>query len=60
VDDTSLLQRLTIVQYNAMLDLAANGTSSYSSAWAGPPQAFTAWGQAAALDNLVVGITSTT
>jgi hypothetical protein len=51
--------RLTTAQYNALLGLAANGTS-YSSAWAGPAQAFTAWGQAAALDNLVVGITSTT
>jgi hypothetical protein len=51
--------RLTTAQYNALLGLAANGTS-YSSAWAGPSQAFTAWGQAAALDNLVVGITSTT
>jgi hypothetical protein len=42
-----------------MLELGARG-SAYSSSWAGPSQAFTAWGQAAALDNLVVAITSTT
>jgi hypothetical protein len=42
-----------------MLELAANGTT-YSSAWNGPPQNFTPWGQAVALDNLVAGITSTT
>ncbi|KAF9461512.1 endo-1,6-alpha-mannosidase [Collybia nuda] len=37
------------VQYNALLDLAANG-STYSSNWHGPPQGFTTWGQLAALD----------
>ncbi|KAJ8094892.1 hypothetical protein PM082_010107 [Marasmius tenuissimus] len=43
------------VQYNALLDLAANGTT-YSAAWKGPPQGFTSWGQLAALDVLVSAI----
>ncbi|KAJ6580792.1 endo-1,6-alpha-mannosidase [Mycena capillaripes] len=43
------------VQYNALLDLAANG-STYSSNWHGPPQAFTSWGQLAALDVLTSNI----
>ncbi|EEB91234.1 hypothetical protein MPER_10440, partial [Moniliophthora perniciosa FA553] len=43
------------VQYNALLDLAATG-NSYSSAWAGPPQGFTTWGQLAALDVLVSAV----
>ncbi|KAK7033925.1 hypothetical protein VNI00_012549 [Paramarasmius palmivorus] len=42
-------------QYNALLDLAANG-SSYSSSWTGPPQDFTTWGQLAALDVLVSAV----
>ncbi|KAI0750298.1 hypothetical protein C8Q80DRAFT_1353554 [Daedaleopsis nitida] len=46
------------VQYNAVLELAANG-STYSSSWPGPPQGFTGWGQAAALDVLVSAITPT-
>uniref|UniRef100_A0A0W0G1L0 Glycoside hydrolase family 76 protein n=1 Tax=Moniliophthora roreri TaxID=221103 RepID=A0A0W0G1L0_MONRR len=43
------------IDYNALLDLAANG-NSYSSAWAGPPQGFTTWGQLAALDVLVSAV----
>ncbi|KAJ7654591.1 endo-1,6-alpha-mannosidase [Mycena polygramma] len=43
------------VQYNALLDLAANG-DTYSSNWHGPPQAFTSWGQLAALDVLTSNI----
>ncbi|THU88074.1 endo-1,6-alpha-mannosidase [Dendrothele bispora CBS 962.96] len=43
------------VQYNALLDLAANG-NTYSSSWTGPPQDFTTWGQLAALDVLVTNI----
>ena len=54
-----LLVLFFVEQYNAIIELAANG-STYSSAWAGPPQGYTGWGQAAALDNLVSAITSTT
>ncbi|KAJ7230371.1 endo-1,6-alpha-mannosidase [Mycena pura] len=43
------------VQYNALLDLAANG-STYASTWHGPPQSFTSWGQLAALDVLTSNI----
>ncbi|KAJ6465191.1 endo-1,6-alpha-mannosidase [Mycena vitilis] len=43
------------VQYNALLDLAATG-DTYSSNWHGPPQAFTSWGQLAALDVLTSNI----
>ncbi|KAJ7902488.1 endo-1,6-alpha-mannosidase [Mycena leptocephala] len=43
------------VQYNALLDLAATG-STYSSNWHGPPQAFTSWGQLAALDVMTCNI----
>ncbi|KAF7317604.1 Glycoside hydrolase family 76 protein [Mycena kentingensis (nom. inval.)] len=43
------------VQMNALLDLAATG-STYSSAWHGPAQAFTTWGQMAALDVFVTNI----
>jgi len=43
------------VQYNALLELAANGTS-YSSDWHGPPQSFTTWGQLASLDVFVSAI----
>lgn len=47
----------THAQYNALLDLAHNATDdSYSAAWAGPPGAFTAWGQLAALDVLVSAV----
>ncbi|KAJ3732041.1 endo-1,6-alpha-mannosidase [Lentinula guzmanii] len=57
--DNSALQILihsyNDVQYNALLELAANGTS-YSSSWPGPPQAFTTWGQLAALDVMVTAI----
>ena len=43
-------------QYNALLDLASNG-SSYSASWTGPaPSAFTAWGQLAALDVLTAAV----
>ncbi|KAI0717506.1 glycoside hydrolase family 76 protein [Cerioporus squamosus] len=55
----TLIHSYLVVQYNAILELAANG-STYSSSWAGPPQGYTGWGQAAALDNLVSAITSTT
>ena len=54
-----LLVFFFVEQYNAIIELAANG-STYSSAWAGPPQGYTGWGQDAALDNLVSAITSTT
>lgn len=47
------------VQYNALLDLAAKG-NSYSSAWHGPAQDFTTWGQMAALDVLVSAISANT
>ncbi|KAK7031733.1 glycoside hydrolase family 76 protein [Favolaschia claudopus] len=43
------------VQYNALLDLAATG-NTYSSAWHGPPQGFTSWGQLAALDVMTCNI----
>jgi hypothetical protein len=63
VDDQALIGTLIHsyidVQYNALLGLAATG-STYSSAWNGPPQGFTAWGQAAALDVLVAAITANT
>ncbi|KAJ6464144.1 endo-1,6-alpha-mannosidase [Mycena vitilis] len=42
-------------QYNALLDLAARG-NTYSAKWHGPPQAFTSWGQLAALDVLTSNI----
>jgi len=54
-DLRNLLRSYIDVQYNALLDLAANGTS-YSSNWHGPPQAFTTWGQLAALDVLASAI----
>ncbi|KAF8906113.1 glycoside hydrolase family 76 protein [Mucidula mucida] len=54
-DLRTLIHSYADVQYNALLDLAANGTS-YSSAWAGPPQAFTTWGQLAALDVMTTNI----
>ncbi|KAF7309385.1 hypothetical protein MIND_00309300 [Mycena indigotica] len=47
----TLIRSYGDVQYNALSDLAANG-STYSSNWHGPPQAFTSWGQLAALDVL--------
>ncbi|KAF9068564.1 endo-1,6-alpha-mannosidase [Rhodocollybia butyracea] len=57
--DNSALQILihsyNDVQYNALLELAENG-SSYSSSWPGPPQAFTTWGQLAALDVMVTAL----
>ncbi|KAJ8509497.1 hypothetical protein ONZ45_g8340 [Pleurotus djamor] len=43
------------VQYNALLDLAANG-NTYSSNWHGPSQSFTTWGQLAALDVMTSAI----
>ncbi|KAJ3575570.1 hypothetical protein NP233_g1008 [Leucocoprinus birnbaumii] len=46
-----LIHSYTDVQYNALLDLAANG-STYSANWHGPPQGFTSWGQLASLDVL--------
>ncbi|KAG6867344.1 hypothetical protein C0993_004152 [Termitomyces sp. T159_Od127] len=53
----TLIQSYINVQYNALLDLAANG-STYSSNWHGPPQDFTAWGQLAALDVLTSAISA--
>ncbi|TRM58168.1 hypothetical protein BD626DRAFT_573803 [Schizophyllum amplum] len=50
-----LIHSYVCVQFNALLDLAATGYT-YSSAWAGPPQGFTTWGQMAALDVLVAAI----
>ena len=50
-----LLHSYVCVQLNALLELAANGTT-YSSAWLGPPQAFTTWGQMASLDVFVAAI----
>ncbi|KAJ7691905.1 endo-1,6-alpha-mannosidase [Mycena rosella] len=52
---TTLIHSYGDVQYNALLDLAANG-STYSSNWHGPPQAFTSWGQLAALDVMTSNI----
>jgi len=43
------------VQYNALLDLAANHTS-FSANWHGPPQEFMTWGQLAALDVLTSAV----
>ncbi|PFH53228.1 hypothetical protein AMATHDRAFT_137824 [Amanita thiersii Skay4041] len=43
------------IQYNALLELAANG-NFYSANWHGPPMSFTTWGQLAALDPLVAAI----
>ncbi|KAJ1307720.1 hypothetical protein OPQ81_001809 [Rhizoctonia solani] len=43
------------VQYNALLDLASNGTS-YGVVWHGPYNGPTPWGQNAALDVLVAAI----
>ncbi|PPQ72766.1 hypothetical protein CVT26_003148 [Gymnopilus dilepis] len=52
----TLLRDYTDVQYNALLDLASNGTS-YSASWPGPPPtAFTSWGQLAALDVLTAAV----
>ncbi|KAJ7588251.1 endo-1,6-alpha-mannosidase [Mycena floridula] len=50
-----LLHSYFDVQYNALLDLAATG-DTYSSDWHGPPQAFTSWGQLAAIDVLTANI----
>ncbi|KAJ7777112.1 endo-1,6-alpha-mannosidase, partial [Mycena metata] len=52
---TTLIHSYGDVQYNALLDLAATG-DTYSSDWHGPPQAFTSWGQLAALDVLTSNI----
>ncbi|KJA14158.1 hypothetical protein HYPSUDRAFT_220630 [Hypholoma sublateritium FD-334 SS-4] len=52
----TLIHSYVDVQYNALLDLAANG-SFYSAAWAGPvPTSFTSWGQLAALDVLTAAV----
>ncbi|KIY44059.1 endo-1,6-alpha-mannosidase [Fistulina hepatica ATCC 64428] len=51
----NLIHSYIDVQYNALLELAANG-STYSSSWLGPPQAFTTWGQLASLDVLTAAI----
>ncbi|KIM88275.1 hypothetical protein PILCRDRAFT_252777 [Piloderma croceum F 1598] len=57
-DDLKTLIRSYIdVQYNALLDLAAQG-DSYSANWHGPPQNFTTWGQSAAIDVLTAVIDS--
>ncbi|KAJ7777129.1 endo-1,6-alpha-mannosidase [Mycena metata] len=52
---TTLIHSYGDVQYNALLELAATG-NTYSSSWLGPPQAFTSWGQLAALDVLTTNI----
>ncbi|KAJ7604393.1 endo-1,6-alpha-mannosidase [Roridomyces roridus] len=52
---TTLIHSYGDVQYNALLELAATG-NTYSSSWAGPPQAFTSWGQLAALDVMTSNI----
>ncbi|KAJ7498155.1 endo-1,6-alpha-mannosidase [Mycena galericulata] len=52
---TTLIHSYGDVQYNALLELAATG-NTYSSSWLGPPQAFTSWGQLAALDVLTSNI----
>lgn len=56
----ALIRSYTDVQYNALLDLASNSSSSsiwYSPAWVGPdPTSFIAWGQLAALDVLVSAV----
>ncbi|KII85643.1 hypothetical protein PLICRDRAFT_178686 [Plicaturopsis crispa FD-325 SS-3] len=54
-DLRTLIHSYIDVQYNALLELAANG-SSYSANWSGPAQAFTTWGQLAALDVLTSAI----
>ncbi|KAL1747741.1 glycoside hydrolase family 76 protein [Schizophyllum fasciatum] len=50
-----LIHSYVCVQLNALLDLAADG-NNYSSAWAGPAQGFTTWGQMAALDVFVAAL----
>jgi len=50
-----LIHSYTDVQYNALLELANNGTS-YSSSWTGPPTAFATWNQLPALDVMVTAI----
>ncbi|KAJ4482568.1 endo-1,6-alpha-mannosidase [Lentinula aciculospora] len=50
-----LIHSYNDVQYNALLELAANGTS-YSPSWPGPAQGYTTWGQMAALDVMVTAI----
>ncbi|KAJ7173417.1 endo-1,6-alpha-mannosidase [Mycena filopes] len=52
---TTLIHSYGDVQYNALLELAATG-NTYSSSWTGPPQAFTSWGQLAALDVMTVNV----
>ncbi|KAF8993436.1 hypothetical protein BDQ17DRAFT_1368327 [Cyathus striatus] len=47
----TLIRSYIDVQYNALIDLASSG-DAYSSAWHGPAQNFTTWGQLAALDVL--------
>ncbi|TFK51956.1 endo-1,6-alpha-mannosidase [Heliocybe sulcata] len=54
-DLRTLVKSYIDVQYNALLELAANG-NTYSSSWAGPSQSFTSWGQLAALDPLTAAI----
>ncbi|KAJ6568429.1 hypothetical protein DFH09DRAFT_1313876 [Mycena vulgaris] len=51
----TLIHSYDDVQYNALIDLVATG-STYSSNWHGPPQAFTSWGQLAALDVMTSNI----
>ncbi|KAF7974138.1 hypothetical protein HWV62_13367 [Athelia sp. TMB] len=52
---TTLVHSYLDVQYNAIMELAAEG-SDYSASWTGPPQAFTSWGQLAALDVLTTAV----
>lgn len=55
-----LIHSYVDVQYNALLELASTGNNIYSSAWHGPAQGFTTWGQLAALDVLVSAISANT
>ena len=50
-----LIHSYVDVQYNALLDLAANG-ASYGVVWHGPYNGQTSWGQNAAVDILVAAI----
>ncbi|KNZ72534.1 Mannan endo-1,6-alpha-mannosidase DCW1 [Termitomyces sp. J132] len=56
-DLRTLIHSYINVQASQSENFAANG-STYSSNWHGPPQAFTAWGQLAALDVMVSAISA--
>ncbi|EUC57141.1 endo-1,6-alpha-mannosidase [Rhizoctonia solani AG-3 Rhs1AP] len=50
-----LIHSYVDVQYNALLDLASNGTS-YGVVWHGPYNGPTVWGQNAALDVMIAAV----